>query len=223
VPKNPVADDSGQSRDLLTVDAKTRGVQFVIAHLEPEKPSDAAQARATGPAASLNAVLVDQRDHTFTPHLVAVRAGQTVVFTNSDPANHNVRATSQQPDNEFNVFTGVGGEHRHRFVADPKGRPVRLDCDIHPWMRGWIYVFDHAAFGITDAQGKFTIRAVPPGRYRLVIRQPDIRYEASETVVVKPGETNRLEFKITGEQSRPYSPNARTKEELRPGASSGTN
>ena len=40
-------------------------------------------------------------------------------------------------------------------------------------MGAWIYVFDHARFAVTDAKGQFKIENVPPGKYRLVVRQPD--------------------------------------------------
>ncbi|MBI4324214.1 MAG: carboxypeptidase regulatory-like domain-containing protein [Chloroflexi bacterium] len=144
-------------------------------------------------------VTVDQRDHAFTPRLVAVRAGQPVNFTNSDPANHNVRTSSLIARNVFNVFTGMDGKYQHRFVADPEQRPVRLGCDIHPWMRGWIYVFDHPHFAVTDEQGRFRIGSVPPGQYKLLLRQPDLRHAVERAVTVSAGETAKVEVQVQAE------------------------
>lgn len=88
---------------------------------------------------------IDQKDFTFAPRIVTVRNGQAVKLTNSDSANHNARGASLSPKNQFNVYTGTGGESIQRFVGDPKNRPIRLGCDIHTWMTGWVYVFDRVS------------------------------------------------------------------------------
>ena len=49
---------------------------------------------------------------------------------------------------------------------------VRVDCDAHGWMEGWVYVVDNPYFAITGADGKFSIADVPPGTYTLVAVQP---------------------------------------------------
>lgn len=145
---------------------------------------------------------MDQRDHEFVPRVLAVRSGQPVRFTNSDPANHNVRASSPQPANEFNVFTGVEGSYTHHFVADPQQRPVRVGCDIHPWMRGWIYVLDEPNFGVSDALGRLRLGPLPPREYVLAIRQPDIAYATERPVTVKAGETTRLQIELGAKDLR---------------------
>ena len=135
---------------------------------------------------------MDQVNHRFVPRVLAVRAAQTVLFTNSDPANHNVRASSRVASNEFNVFTGNEGSYQRVFAANPKQQPVRVGCDIHPWMCGWIYVFEHSHFAVTDARGEFRIPGVPPGEYRLHIVQPDPGHKERQKVVVEPGETSKV-------------------------------
>src|SRR5712692_2973422 len=49
---------------------------------------------------------------------------------------------------------------------------VRVDCDAHGWMEGWVYVVDNPYYAITGADGAFTIPDVPPGTYTLVAIQP---------------------------------------------------
>jgi plastocyanin len=194
VPKSPVPDDAGQRRDLVDVDKETGGLLHVVAYLEPA--GSGLKLKVNGSASAADPVVIDQFDSTFVPHLVAVRAGQTVLFTNSDPANHNVRTTAGDPENQFNVFTAVGGSYKRRFVHDPKHRPIRLGCDIHPWMRAWIYVFDHPYFAVTDQRGQFGMDAVPAGEYRLVIAQPDLKYQHERTIKVKPGESVPVELEV---------------------------
>jgi plastocyanin len=188
VPRSRIPDDAGVRHDLLYVDRESRGLRYVAVWLAADRTT--LTNRLT--EEPLKPALMDQLDHQFVPRVLAVRAGQPVKFTNSDPANHNVRTASSQPTNEFNVFTGIDGSYTHRFVAVPQQSPVRLGCDIHPWMRGWIYVFDHPHFAVTDEQGRFRINSVPPGRYKLLLRQPDIRFIAEREVAVAPGEVARV-------------------------------
>src|SRR6201987_3027040 len=42
---------------------------------------------------------------------------------------------------------------------------VRVDCDAHGWMEGWIYVVDNPYYAITSAEGSFTITDFPPATY----------------------------------------------------------
>lgn len=197
VPKATVADDAGVRRDLLHVDRASGGLRYVVAWLALDKARDPAS--ESTPGGDSVPVAMDQRDYEFVPQILAVRSGQPVKFTNSDPANHNVRASSAQSSNAFNVFTGIDGSYTHRFVADPQQRPVKVGCDIHPWMGGWIYVFDHPFFAVTDAQGRFRIASVPAGRYTLMIQQPDAGYRAEREITVARGGTAAVEVQIKRE------------------------
>lgn len=181
IPKSPIADDAGMRRNLIEVDGESAGLRYVVAYLVADAaavpPSNAPDNKVSSTKS-----FVDQRNHEFTPRVIAVRAGESVVFSNSDPANHNVRTATSERRNEFNVFTGIDGKYEHRFVVQRGYRPVQLGCDIHPWMQGWVYVFDHPHFAITDPNGTFRIESVPPGKYKLVLEQPDLRYKHERTI-----------------------------------------
>jgi plastocyanin len=150
----------------------------------------------SNPDRLLEAASMDQRDHEFVPRVLAVRSGQPVRFSNSDPANHNVRTSSSREENEFNVYTPAESSYTRRFVFDPQQRPVRVGCDIHPWMRGWVYVFDHPWFDVTDERGQFRIQAVADGEYTLRIRQPDIRFEHEQSIRIAKGVVAPVEIDI---------------------------
>jgi plastocyanin len=198
VPKSTIADDSGVHRELLQVDRSTRGLRYLVIYLT------SVNSTPTQPAARLPRSMVqktqatmDQQDYAFVPRVLAVREGEPVVFTNSDPANHNVRTTSLIRSNEFNVYTGNGGKYEHRFAV--QARPIRLGCDIHPWMQGWIYVFDHPHFAVSNDQGRFRIDFVPNGEYKLTLQQPDIRYTHERKVTVSSKQATRIEVEIRAE------------------------
>lgn len=197
IQKSAIAEDSGVHRELLQVDRSTRGLRYVVIYLtavnSTSNPTSAHLPRSTAPQTQPT---MDQQDYAFVPRVLAVREGEPVIFMNSDPANHNVRASSATPKNEFNVFTGTGGKYEHRFVMDSQRRAIRLGCDIHPWMQAWIYVFDHSLFAVTDEQGKFRIGSVPPGEYKLVLQQPDVRYTHERSVTISNQEPARVEVEV---------------------------
>lgn len=207
VPKSSVPDDAGTHRDLLEVNRDNGGLRYTVVWVTTDKAGPKRPgSQNTPPDRPPQPELMDQRDHEFVPRVLAVRAGQPVRFTNSDPANHNVRTVSSQRTNEFNVFTGIEGSYTHRFAADGQHRPVRVGCDIHPWMRGWIYVFDQPHFAVSDPQGRFRIDALPPGEHLLAIRQPDIGYAGQRKITVKAGETTRLEIELSPKDVRDREP-----------------
>ena len=193
IPRSTVTDDAGMRHELVEVDAITRGLRHVVAYVTR---SDGARLSSAGPARRPPAeLLMDQVDYAFTPRVLAVQAGEPVTFKNSDPANHNVRASARNATNEFNVFTGVDGKYEHRFAAEPNYRPVRLGCDIHPWMAAWVFVFDHPFFSVTDERGRFRI-SVPPGDYELHLVQPAITHNERRKVRVTANASAKVQVVI---------------------------
>ena len=46
--------------------------------------------------------------------------------------------------------------------------PFMYTCGIHSWMKGYVGVYHHPYFAVTDADGNFTIKNAPAGKYRLM-------------------------------------------------------
>ena len=167
----------------IIVDSATAGLKNAVVWLEGlprEKPVPERE-----PA------LMDQRDWTFVPHVIAVCAGQSVSFRNSDIANHNVH--SYTPGNAFNIGSSTGIASTQRFRHPTDAEPVRLGCDLHPWMRAWIYVFQHTGFAVSDPTGEFRIEDVPPGRWTLRVHHADGDLEGRSEVAVAAGAVTRTE------------------------------
>jgi plastocyanin len=181
--------ETGDAQPRLYIDA-TGGLRYVVVSLP--------DARASGPAAG-KPPIVNQRNFIFEPQVLAVRAGRMVRFTNDDVANHNVRARGTTPVNTFFISTGPGstGSATHAFGVTPPDRPVPLSCDIHPWMAAWVYVFDHDAFAVTAPDGRFEIDNVPPGRYRVAMRQPSGPLARDLAIDVRAGAVTRLDVRFT--------------------------
>jgi plastocyanin len=139
---------------------------------------------------------VDQQDYRFIPETVAIRAGDSIRFTNSDTALHNVRAVSG--DESFNISLAQDGEFVQPFRrAGNTRKPVVIGCAFHSQMQAWVYVFDHPFFAVTAEDGKFQFDAVPAGDYDLEIIHPSGKLQQVRPVQVKAGETLELDLTLT--------------------------
>jgi plastocyanin len=108
--------------------------------------------------------VMDQRGETFVPHVLAISAGTTVDFPNSDRIYHNVFSLSKTMRFDLGRYpTG-----RAKSVKFDRPGIVRVFCDIHSHMNAFVLVFGHPFFAITDLNGRYAIPDVPPGSYRVV-------------------------------------------------------
>ncbi len=117
----------------------------------------------------------------FRPHVVVVPVGSTVVFPNHDPFNHNVFSLSAPNDFDLGLYgRGQSGEQRFRHAG-----LVRVYCNIHPQMSGFVLVLGNAYYTQPGADGSYTIERVEPGRYTLHVwfeRAPEVTREVTVPV-----------------------------------------
>ena len=119
--------------------------------------------KSTG--ASAPPAVLDQKGCLYTPTILAIQTGQKLVVKNSDPCVHNVHATPAVPGNpETNQGQSPGAADLTYTFAQPE-MFLRFKCDVHPWMFAWVSVFDSPYFCVSDKDGKFVIKNVPPGKY----------------------------------------------------------
>ncbi len=90
-------------------------------------------------------------------------AGQKVAFTNTDAFAHNVHTLPKNTKQE-NVVQKSGQRDELAFNAEVM---VSVGCDYHPHMRAWVGVVPHPHFAVTDADGAWTLPALPPGDYTI--------------------------------------------------------
>lgn len=198
VPQARIADNAGRRRPILSVEDGENGLRYAAVYLSgPEVEKASLEEEEVPDDGAGGITVIDQRDLTFVPHLVAVRSGQRVAFTNSDSENHNVRAQAQTPRNRFNIMTVSGLDYERQFRAETNGKPVRLSCDIHPWMSAWVFAFDHPYFDVTGEHGRFSIEAVPAGAYSIVVYQPDGGLRAEGEIAVAAGTRARLSVEFS--------------------------
>lgn len=113
------------------------------------------------PAPPAKRVILDQRNLTFVPHVLAIRVGTSVQMPNSDRVFHNV--FSFRDGKRFDL--GLYPVGTSRVVTFDRPGVSRLFCNIHPNMAGYVVAVDSAHFAVSNNDGAFTIASVPPGTY----------------------------------------------------------
>jgi plastocyanin len=100
----------------------------------------------------------------FLPPVVVVPTGGTVQFPNDDPIYHNVFSVSGA--NRFDLGLYRSGAAKSKTFSTPG--LVRVYCNIHPQMVGFVMVVDSDFFAVTDPDGSFRLGGVPAGRHRIL-------------------------------------------------------
>jgi len=147
-------------------------------------------------------VTIDQQNHQFVPETVLIRAGDSVTFTNSDDALHNVRSSSRIAS--FNINLARQGTHTVKFdKAGGVRDPVQIGCVFHSQMQAWIFVFDHPYYALTDAEGRFKLEGVPPGQYDLELLHPagGLTWR-KKGVDVQAGATQRVDISVSPDDKK---------------------
>jgi plastocyanin len=134
---------------------------------------------APSAAASPAAVAMDQKECMFTPRVVVVPAGGRVDFLNSDRLLHNLHGTP----NANPAFNRTQPKGRTIPITFPHPEIIRVSCDLHSWMRGWVVVAEHPFYAVTDAAGQFTLPGLPPARYTVRVWQERLGTISGEIVV----------------------------------------
>jgi hypothetical protein len=126
--------------------------------------------------------VLDNKDCIFQPHVQAVPAGSLGVH-NSDPLLHNTHGFYGRRT-AFNIALPNQGQTID--VELQRSGQVRIECDAHGWMLGWVYVVDNPYYVVTGEDGTFEITDVPPGQYTLVANQ-EYTGPVEVEVSVEPG------------------------------------
>jgi hypothetical protein len=126
--------------------------------------------------------MMDQKACVFVPRVVVVPVGGTVEFLNSDRLLHNVRSDAK----ENRPFNRAQPHARTIAITMKSPEILRVDCDLHSWMRGWVVVSDHRFYVVTNDAGEFIFENIPAGKYTLEVWQ-EILGRVSQEVIVADG------------------------------------
>lgn len=144
--------------------------------------------------ASARKVTVNQENCAFSPYLSVLALGGELEIINSDPILHNIHAYEQINAMErtmFSVSQPQRGDITHHNVED--GRALRLTCDAHNFMLGYVFVADNPYYDVVNDEGGFRITGLPTGTYTVSVWHGVLGI-ISKTVTVPAGALVSLDF-----------------------------
>jgi plastocyanin len=135
-------------------------------------------------------VVFEQKGCQYKPHVLAMQTNQKLSVVNNDETTHNIHPNPNN-NREWNMTQPHGMPLEQTFAREEIAIPVK--CNVHPWMRGYIAVFKHPFFAVTDKNGAFGLKDLPPGTYTITAWQEKLGTQ-TQKVTVGTGEAKALDF-----------------------------
>lgn len=147
---------------------------------------------AKGKAFPEGTAVLDQAGCEYLPYVVIVRKGAELEILNSDGILHNVHTYSEK-----NKPVNRAQPKFKKKIAETFSEPemIKVTCDVHGWMKGWLAVVEHPYYVITDASGAFELTDVPAGEYEVKVWQEKLG-ESTQKVTVPAGGEAAANFEL---------------------------
>ncbi len=119
---------------------------------------------------------LDQKRCAFLPQLLVIPRGAELTILNSDQILHNIHTYELIGSAKRTLFNIAQPKFKpkvtQKFTVRKGNTPVRIECDAHNWMLGWIFVADNPYSTVVGDNGSFKISDIPPGKYKLKVWHP---------------------------------------------------
>jgi hypothetical protein len=189
----------------LVVHPDNKGVRWVMVWLKPTPSGPALAIHPKLKNIQQQEVVMDQPCCMFIPHVLTMRQGQVLVVKNSSPVLHNANWTGADTVKNPGGNQAIQAKGQLQIpTLKPDRLPIKIACNIHPWMSAHVGVFDHPYHAVTDADGRFTIPLAPAGEFQLVVWQEKTGWvlpggrEGMKVTVKDGGDTDAGEIALHG-------------------------
>jgi plastocyanin len=137
------------------------------------------------------AVKIDQQGCQYHPHVLALQVGQNLDVVNNDQTTHNIHPIPKE-NREWNESQPPGAAPIEKsFAREEIAIPVK--CNVHPWMKAYMAVLPNPYFQVTDKDGKFDLKNLPPGTYTLTAWH-ELYGTSDQMVTIGSKETKTVTF-----------------------------
>ncbi len=140
--------------------------------------------------------VLDQKGCVYTPQILAIQTGQKLMVKNSDMCIHNVDCTPTVSGNEPHNDVQMAGAPDLTYTFAKPEMFITFKCDVHPWMRAWVSVIDSPYFSVSDKDGKFVIKNVPPGKYTIEANHRKLGAQTQDVEVADKDVTVNFTFEV---------------------------
>ena len=136
--------------------------------------------------------VLDQHGCKFVPHVVVMQPGELEI-KNSDDILHNIHTYSTA-----NPSINKAQPKFKKTMTEKLEKPefVKITCDVHSWMLGWVAVVPGLA-GVTDKDGVTKIENVPAGKQKIEVWHETLGKQEKD-VDVKAGQVTKVSFEMKG-------------------------
>jgi len=143
--------------ETLIVDEKTKGVMNSLVYL---RDSAVRVHPEFDELVKKPAKMVNDKCR-FQPHVCVVMVGQELVLDNNDPVGHN---SNIQPlgDVPFSPLIPPNPVQVMKFTRS-QTVPAPITCNIHPWEKGFVFIYRNQYSAVSKADGTFEIKNLPTG------------------------------------------------------------
>jgi len=165
----------------LIVNPKNKGIKNVVVWLRPDNTDPKGSAipkdkiHPDDAKRKADTITIDQPCCMFQKRITLARVGDTIVAKNSAPVAHNFFWTSGN-NGEFNITVPKESEWKMPQALVAENTPINFKCTIHPWMSGYVRVFDHPYYAVTDENGAFELKNAPTGKWRMIVWQEKVGF-----------------------------------------------
>lgn len=127
--------------------------------------------------------VMEQRNRQFAPRILMVPVGSTVAFPNFDNIYHNV--FSRTDAKAFDLGMYKNGQSREQ-TFDKEGI-VRLGCNLHSNMAGYVVVVAAPHYAVTNDKGEFFFKSLAPGKYKMKAWSERTKEPLVKEILIKAG------------------------------------
>ncbi len=156
-------------------------LQYVVVYISAgESPS----------AVPSQPVSLHQKGCMYIPHVLPMQAGQSLEIYTDDPFAHNIHPVPKV-NPEWNKSQPAGAP----AIITKWDKPefIEVKCNIHPWMHGYHAVLKTSHYAVTDDNGSFSLKGLPPGKYTVTAWHEQYLAQSQE-VTLSAGETKTITF-----------------------------
>ena len=138
-------------------------------------------------------------------YIIGIRNGVDFLIENMDPVKHEIATYEINGPEVFQTSNKALLAHSSQVrstFSRSDTQEILMRCNLHPFLQTQAYIVDNPYFAVTDAEGRFSIKDIPPGTYAITAWHPFIPRQKGQITITADGET-KIEFTFDSKDANP--------------------